>query len=179
MGSSDGPPDEQPVHKVVIPKEFEMSKYEVTQAQWDAVMRNPHATVSSRNRAADTYANPSHFKGAARPVESVSWHSVQVFLNNLNQRDPEHTYRLPTEAEWEYAARAGVKEENVADTGEQAWYAANSAEATHPVGEKEPNAWGLYDMYGNVFEWVQDWYSPGGYSAAPPPPAHRYLHRIL
>lgn len=178
MGSTIGTPDEQPVHPVKIPESFEMGKFEVTQAQWDSVMRNPHATVSSRNRAAETDVNPSHFRGANRPVEKVSWHSVQVFLNNLNQRDPKHTYRLPTEAEWEYAARAGSPEQVPKDLDEIAWFRANSGEETHPVGEKAPNAWGLHDMFGNVLEWVQDWYRQEGYGGAVPADSYAGSYKV-
>jgi formylglycine-generating enzyme required for sulfatase activity len=139
----------QPAHRVSITKPFEMSKYEVTQAEWEAVMG----------------ANPSYFKGTNRPVEQVSVDDVQEFLVRLNATHDGYRYRLPTEAEWEYAARAG-------DTGEfpdslalseTAWFGegrgslTTSPGGTHPVGLKRPNAWGLYDMRGNVDEWVSDW----------------------
>ena len=122
--------------------------------------------------------NPSHFRGANRPVEKVSWHSVQVFLNNLNQRDPKHTYRLPTEAEWEYAARAGSTEQVPKDLDEIAWFKANSDEETHPVGEKAPNAWGLHDMFGNVLEWVQDWYRQEGYGGSVPADSYAGSYKV-
>jgi Uncharacterized conserved protein len=105
MGSAAGNADEQPVHRVTISKAFEMGKFEVTQAQWNAVLRNPHNRPNT-GEGADAL-NPSKFKGASRPVENVSWNEVQRFLKALNARDPDHLYRLPTEAEWEYAARAG------------------------------------------------------------------------
>jgi formylglycine-generating enzyme required for sulfatase activity len=156
MGSRNGKPDEQPVHRVVISSSFEMGKFEVTQAQWEAVMRRAHAKVGPGEAAGS--GNPSHFKGPSLPVENVSWNEVQQFLRLLNARDPKHEYRLPTEAEWEYACRAG----NTGDYGGSldaiAWYESNSDGRTQPVGRKDPNAWGLYDMHGNVWEWVQDWY---------------------
>jgi formylglycine-generating enzyme required for sulfatase activity len=113
--------------------------------------------------------NPSQFRGDPnRPVENVSWEDVQEFLRRLNAKEGGTQYRLPTEAEWEYAARAGSTTaysfgDNSDRLGEYAWYAENSGGTTHPVGQRKPNAWGLYDMHGNVWEWVQDWY--GNYPA--------------
>ncbi|MCY7347341.1 MAG: formylglycine-generating enzyme family protein, partial [Pyrinomonadaceae bacterium] len=152
MGSDNGDSDEKPVHRVNISKSFYMGKYEVKQAQWKAVMGN----------------NPSRFSdcGGDCPVEQVSWEDVQDFLKLLNRKG-EGTYRLPTEAEWEYAARAGSTTKYSYGNGESsletyAWYGANSGNKTHPVGQKEANDFGLYDMSGNVWEWCQDWY--GSYS---------------
>ena len=144
---------EKPRHEVTISKPFYLGKYEVTQAQWEAVMGN----------------NPSHYKGANRPVELVSWDDVQEFIRRLNAKEGHTRYRLPTEAEWEYAARAGSTTaysfgNDMSQLERYAWYDANSGRQTHPVGEKEANKWGLHDMHGNVWEWVQDW--EGGYSAA-------------
>jgi formylglycine-generating enzyme required for sulfatase activity len=153
MGSTNGSDDERPPHEVTISKPFEMGKYEATQAQWEAVMGN----------------NPSHFTGEAnRLVENVSWEDVQKFIRKLNDSEGGTKYRLPTEAEWEYAARAGSTTtysfgDDSSRLGEYAWYSGNSGGKTHPVGQLKPNAWGLYDMHGNVWEWVQDWY--GKYSA--------------
>ena len=122
----------------------------MTQSEWHAVMG----------------ANPSHFSGCARcPVENVSWYEVQEFIGRLNAREEVRRYRLPTEAEWEYAARAGTTGDRYSeDLDGIAWYAENSGGHTHPVGEKIPTRFGLHDMLGNVWEWVQDWYGayPGG-----------------
>ncbi|OFZ78482.1 MAG: hypothetical protein A2583_10830, partial [Bdellovibrionales bacterium RIFOXYD1_FULL_53_11] len=135
-------------HKVTITKGFELQTTEVTQAQWEAVMG----------------VNPSNFKGADRPVEKVSWNDAQAFIEKLNAQNDGYRYRLPTEAEWEYAARAGTKTaysfgDNASLLGEYAWYDGNSGNETHAVASKKPNAWGLYDMHGNVWELVEDYYT--------------------
>ena len=159
MGCSEGDGEcsdqENPRHQVTISKPFYMGKYEVTQEEWEKVMGN----------------NPSQFKGPKRPVENVSWDDVQEFLGKLNQSAPSgKKYRLPTEAEWAYAARAGSTTKysfggDAAKLGDYAWFEGNSGKQTHPVGQKLPNAWDLYDMHGNVFEWVQDWF--GKYGSSP------------
>jgi formylglycine-generating enzyme required for sulfatase activity len=145
--------NETPRHRVSISKPFYLGKYEVTQAQWTAVMGN----------------NPSNFKGRrSNPVEQVSWNDAQAFIKRLNQKEGHNRYRLPTEAEWEYAARAGTTGrysfgDDAGQLGRYAWCGENyNSGSTHPVGQKKPNAWGLYDMHGNVLEWVQDRY--GDYS---------------
>ena len=112
-------------------------------------------------------SNPSLFDecGPTCPVENVSWDDVQEFIRKLNAAVGEERYRLPTEAEWEYAARAGTSGDRYSeDLDAIMWYSANSRKRSHPVGEKAPNAWGLHDMLGNVWEWVEDWYGgyPGG-----------------
>jgi formylglycine-generating enzyme required for sulfatase activity len=160
MGSKNGNPDERPVHRVRISRPFEMGKFEVTQAQWEGVMRDAHMKPG-------TSINPSHFQGRNLPVESVTWEDVQRFLERLNARDTKHEYRLPTEAEWEYACRAGNTEELPANLDQMAWYERNSGDQTHPVAKKDANAWGLYDMLGNVAEWAQDWYDPEYYEGSP------------
>jgi len=149
MGSESGDDDEKPVHRVRISQAFYLGKYQVTQAQWQAVMGD----------------NPSRFKGDTLPVEQVSWKDVQKFTQFLNAREGDTKYRLPTEAEWEYAARAGTTTaysfgDDPRQLGEYAWFGENSGTTTHPVGQKKPNPWGLYDMHGNVWERVQDWYGP-------------------
>jgi formylglycine-generating enzyme required for sulfatase activity len=110
--------------------------------------------------------NPSEFKdcGDDCPVENVSWNDAQGFIKKLNEIEGVDNYRLPTEAEWEYACRAETNTEfsfgdEASELGEYAWYIDNSGDRTHPVGTKKPNAWGLYDMHGNVIEWCQDWYA--------------------
>ena len=153
--------DEKPVTRVKISQGFWMGKYEVTQSQWLSVMGS----------------NPSRFKscGGNCPVERVSWNEVQQFIRKLNQGSGDSQYRLPTEAEWEYAARARTNADTYAGDitkprgndpvlNRIAWYDGNSGNRTHPVGRKAPNAFGLHDMLGNVLEWVGDWKGeyPGG-----------------
>jgi len=187
MGSRNGNGDEQPVHRVRIRQSFEMGKFEVTQAQWESVMgsnRNAHAGPGTKEMAhgdAVAVSDPSHFKGSTLPVENVSWDDVQQFLGALNALDKKHVYRLPTEAEWEYACKAGGAGEKAESLSTAAWYRDNSKSQTQPVGQKEPNAWGLYDMHGNVWEWVQDWYSHVYYRNSPatdPPGAGPASYRV-
>jgi formylglycine-generating enzyme required for sulfatase activity len=170
MGSASGDADEAPVHRVRVSRPYEMGKFEVTQAQWETVMADPHAqpgAVRTTPEHATVSSTPSRFKGAALPVESVSWDDIQVFLARLNARDHDHFYRLPTEAEWEYACKAGSHGDDSAALGTAAWYKDNSGDRTRPVGEKQPNAWGLFDMLGNAAEWVQDWYGHDYYAESP------------
>lgn len=166
MGSKNGNADEQPVHQVRLRKGFEMGKFEVTQDQWVAVMHDPHAKPNTVAGEEPQDVNPSKFRGPSRPVDSVSWQAVQEFMKAMNVRDSKHVYRLPTEAEWEYAARAGSTEDRPKDGATVAWHEPNAGGTTHPVGQKAPNAWGLYDMLGNVQEWVQDWYTPDSYATS-------------
>ena len=124
-----------------------MGKYEVTQEEWEAVMG----------------ANPSRFSDCDPrcPVEQVSWFDTEEFIRRLNGQESGKGYRygLPTEAEWEYAARAGTTSVRYGELGEIAWYEDNSEFKTHPVGQKRANAWGMHDMLGNVWEWTADWYA--------------------
>ena len=158
--------DEKPVTRVRISRGFYLGKYEVTQGQWEAVMGT----------------NPSHFSncGGNCPVEGVSWHDVQGFIGMLNAKDGKPRYRLPTEAEWEYAARAGTRGDRYGNVDAIAWYDGNSGARTHPVGRKAPNAFGLYDMLGNVWEWVEDWYGdyPGGAMTDPTGPSTGGSYRV-
>jgi formylglycine-generating enzyme required for sulfatase activity len=147
--SESGRGNDETQHSVTISQPFYMGVYEVTQAQWQAVMGS----------------NPSHFTGDLnRPVEQVSWNDCQAFCQKVSAKTGK-TVRLPTEAEWEYACRAGSTGrysfgDSDSALGNYAWYYDNSGNTTHPVGQKQPNAWGLYDMHGNVWEWCQDWYGP-------------------
>ena len=144
--SEEGRVDGESQHKVTLTRGFWMGKYEVTQGQWQAVMGS----------------NPSHFKGSADlPVEMVNWNDCQEFVKKLSQRT-RNAYRLPTEAEWEYACRAGSTTaycfgNDASGLGAYAWYEDNSGARTHGKGGKKANSWGLHDMHGNVNEWCQDW----------------------
>jgi formylglycine-generating enzyme required for sulfatase activity len=150
MGSTNHGSDERPLHEVTIKEGFYVGRYEVTQDVWQKVMGN----------------NRSFFKGAKLPVEQVAWDEAQSFVNKLNERGDGFIYRLPSEAEWEYACRAGTIGDYAGDLNDMAWYLDNSEKGTHPVGLKKPNAFGLYDMHGNVFEWCQDTYHQN-YKGAP------------
>jgi formylglycine-generating enzyme required for sulfatase activity len=144
--------NQKPGHRVEISKGFWISKYEITQKQYKAIMGK----------------NPSHFKGDDLPVDSINWFDAQDFIKHLNSKG-DGNFRLPTEAEWEYACRAGSETafyfgDDESLLGNYAWTTTNSDGHTHPVGEKLPNAWGLYDMIGNVWEWCEDWYDENAYT---------------
>lgn len=151
-GSATGEADEKQVHTVVFSRGYWLGKTEVTQAQWQSVMGS----------------NPSYYKGADRPVEAVSWEDAMAFCRRLTERERAagrlpagFAYTLPTEAQWEYACRAGTTGDHAGNLDEVAWYKENSDGQTQPVGRKQANAWGFQDMHGNVWEWCLDWY--GGY----------------
>jgi len=151
--------DEQPVHLVRITQPFYLSQTEITQGQWFQLM--------------GTKPGPERLwqqdQWQQLPVVSVSWMAVQTFIQKLNQQDPGHAYQLPTEAQWEYAARAGdpnfrpFENDNLE---EYAWLLSNSGDVPHPVAQKKPNAWGFYDTLGNAWEWVADWYAADYYAAS-------------
>ena len=158
MGSDNGSSDERPVHEVEISRGFWLGRFEVTQGEWAAVMGD----------------NPSCYSGDARlPVECVSWYDVHEFIGKLNAASGDSLYRLPSEAEWEYACRAGSTTrwsfgDDAGRLGDYAWYHGNNSSfGTKVVGGKLPNDWGLHDMHGNVSEWVQDWYDSGYYNSPP------------
>ena len=148
--------EERPVHQVTIGNDFYIGVYEVTQDQWEEVMGE----------------NPSSFTGDGYlPVEKVSWAQVNEFIDALNDMEGTESYRLPTEAEWEYAARAGTDTafsfgDDTSMMPDYGWFDDNSEDKTRPVGMKEANPWGLYDVHGNVAEWVQDEYH-SNYNKAP------------
>ena len=170
MGSNDGADDEKPVHPVTISRPFYLGKYEVTQAQWKAVMKS----------------NPNERKGDDLPVTNVSWNDVQEFIKKLNAKEGGNAYRLPTEAEWEYAARAGTTTAysfggDPELLAQYDWYNSNSGGKTQVVGQLKRNPWGLYDMHGNVWEWVQDWYAetyPAGPQTDPRGPDRGHLRVV-
>ena len=154
--------DNETQHRVSITKPFYMGVTEVTQEQYQKVM----------------VTNPSQFKGPQNPVEKVSWADAVEFCRKLSALPAEktagHVYRLPTEAEWEYACCSGTATaysfgDDASRLGDYGWFGSNSGSKTHPVGEKKPNAWGLYDMHGNVWEWCQDWHGdyPSGSATDP------------
>ncbi|MBR4389534.1 MAG: formylglycine-generating enzyme family protein [Prevotella sp.] len=154
MGASDAEPDEKPLHNVKL-SDYYIGQTEVTQDLWQVVMGH----------------NPSHFIEDKRPVETVSWNDCQAFIAKLNLLTGKN-FRLPTEAEWEYAARGGKKSKGYMYAGSNnvddvAWHEGNSGEETHLVAHKQANELGLYDMSGNVWEWCQDWYDADYYSSSP------------
>ena len=163
----DADSDEKPVHSVIL-SSYYIGKTEVTQALWQAVMGS----------------NPSNFKGADLPVECVSWNDCQEFIQKLN-RLTGRNFRLPTEAEWEFACRGGnnsrgYKYSGSNDIDNVAWYWDNSGGKTHPVGTKAPNELGIYDMSGNVWEWCSDWYADyTSYSQTDPTGPHSGSHRVI
>ena len=165
MGSPSNEPkrdSDEKQHRVTLTKGFYMGATEVTQGQWKKIMGN----------------NPSRFKGDNLPVEIVSWNDCREFIRKLNRQEGGNKYRLPTEAEWEYACRAGSKTrfcfgDSDSRLGDYDWYRSNSSSKTHSVARKKPNAWGLYDMHGNVCEWCEDWKGdyPSGHVTDPEGPS--------
>ena len=176
MGSPDSDPEarafEKPQHEVTISKPFHLGRHEVTQAQWEAVMGSNPYTLDRSN---PYYNLPGMAERITKPDHpaTVSWNDAQEFIARLNEREGGNHYRLPTEAEWEYAARAGTTTaysfgDNKSDLDRHAWFGGDfNSGGTHPIGRKAPNAWGLYDVHGNAWEWVQDWWDPDYYSRSP------------
>ena len=153
MGSNKGFNYEGPVHKVCVDS-FYLGKYEVTQKQWAVFNEN----------------NLSRFKGEDHPVQRVSWNDAREYIKNLNGAENTSKYRLPTEAEWEYAARGGTSTEffwGDKIDNDFVWYFGTSDYQAHPVGLKKPNPFGLYDILGNVWEWVDDWFSNDYFKTSP------------
>lgn len=148
--------NELPRHEVALSKPFYIGRFQVTQAQWQAIMGS----------------NPSQFVGRDLPVETVSHDDACRFIEELNRKEDTQVYRLPTEAEWEYAARAGTQStycfgSKIRELASYGWYQRNSGAETHPVGRLAPNDWGLYDMHGNVHEWCADWFDRHYYANSP------------
>lgn len=176
MGSDERDPEatdaEKPQHEVTISKAFDLGRFEVTQAQWEAVMGSNPYTLDRSN---PYYNLPGMAERITRPDHpaTVSWNDAQAFLDRLNAIEGGTRYRLPTEAEWEYAARAGTTTpysfgSEEADLDRYAWHGEDFASGgTHPVGQKEPNPWGLHDVHGNAWEWVNDVFDPTYYAASP------------
>jgi formylglycine-generating enzyme required for sulfatase activity len=173
MGSPDSDSeavaDEKPQHRVTITKPFYLGVYEVTQAEYQRVMGTNPSAYSTAKVGQDT---------SQHPVDQVSWEDTVEFCRQLSELPDEKAagrlYRLPTAAEWEYACRAGSATkysfgDSESQLGDYAWYDdSNSESSAHPVGQKKPNAFGLYDMHGNVWEWCQDWYAPYAGEASDP-----------
>ena len=166
-----------PLHEVEISRGFWLGRYEVTQGQWEAVMGETPWSGKSYVRS-----NPSH------PAVYISWHDVQEFIEKLNAASGSSVYRLPSEAEWEYACRAGTTTrwsfgDDVSQLTDYAWYGGNACTGgecyARVVGKKRPNPWKLHDMHGNVFEWVQDWYSSRYYNSSPRVDPSRPIYWLL
>ena len=163
---------ERPQHEVTISRPFYLGRFEVTQEQWEAVMgSNPYEL----DRSNPYYNLPGMAERITRPNHpaTVSWNDAQGFIRRLNRMEGGERYRLPTEAEWEYAARAGTTTSysfgnDESELGRYAWFGEDfDTGGTHPVGRKRPNPWGLYDVHGNAWEWVSDHYAPDYYASSP------------
>ncbi|MET0645898.1 MAG: formylglycine-generating enzyme family protein [Pyrinomonadaceae bacterium] len=156
MGSNERP-DEKPVHRVTVRRGFYMGRHEVTQAQWRDLMGTTVRQQRDRGNPSWNMAG----EGDNHPMYYVSWHEAQEFIRRLNFQNDGFVYRLPSEAEWEYACRAGSTDSYASQPGPLivlAWWNDNSGRQSHPVGQKSPNLFGLYDMHGNVWEWCEDYY---------------------
>ena len=175
MGSDKGPKDEGPIHRVVVSKPFYMAKYEVTQSQWELLM-------GKDKRLEEFRKHDTEMTGPTKAMNDISWIDCQDFIGKLKTKAPGHAFALPTEAQWEYACRAGSSSEyhfgdDATKLGQYAWFEGNmnwvgkpnfgGRAFYHDVGKKKPNAYGLYDMHGGVWEWCADWYDPDYYYASP------------
>jgi formylglycine-generating enzyme required for sulfatase activity len=177
LGSGDGNRDaydsEKPQHRVTISRPFSIGKYEVAQTQWEAVMGSNPYTLNRSNPYYNLLGMKERIPRPNHPA-TVSWNNAQEFIKRLNAKEGHNRYRLPTEAEWEYAARAGTTtaysfSNNVGDLSRYAWHGEGFASGgTHPVGQKLPNPWGLYDVHENAWELVQDYHSDSYRPQAPP-----------
>jgi formylglycine-generating enzyme required for sulfatase activity len=177
MGSNNGDSDEKPVHTVTITEPFEISDHEVTVGEYRKFVEStgyepPTKTGYKGSYSENSSCNWNRKNVEDHPVNCVSWEDAQSFISWLNMQAGKPLYRLPTEAEWEYAARAGTKTEWACGDGEwcltqMGWFEKNSGGKTHPVKTKTPNYWKLYDMHGNLWEWCQDWYDSDYYSNSP------------
>lgn len=164
---------EKPQHPVTISEPFYIGKYEVTQAEWEAIMEiHPYDQPDMSNSFINLPGMMERIRRPNHPA-TVSWNDAQEFIRRLNEIEGHNKYRLPTEAEWEYACRAGTTTaysfgDNINELGEYAWYNGDfTTRGTHPVGQKKPNPWGLFDMHGNVWEWTKDYYSEDYYAVSP------------
>lgn len=150
--------DETPAHKVVISRPFYIGQTEVTQQQWLAVMENKPGAPALWSRK----------DWQQLPVTTISWFMAKAFVRELSKMDSKYNYRLPSEAEWEYAAKAGsprLRPVTLAELEDYAWFIDNSGDVPHAVASRQANAFGVHDMLGNVWEWVEDWYGPGTYTS--------------
>ncbi|MDO4858214.1 MAG: formylglycine-generating enzyme family protein [Thermoguttaceae bacterium] len=158
--SSFWPYNETP-HNVKLTKGFWLLETEVTQAMWQSVVGESIETKAKQGIDGRLYG-----KGANYPMYYVNWYDCQNFCKKLSEKLGQHV-QLPTEAQWEYACRAGTTGAYAGTLDEMGWYVDNSGWTTHPAGQKQPNPWGLYDMHGNVWEWCSDWYKKNYYSKSP------------
>jgi eukaryotic-like serine/threonine-protein kinase len=160
-----------PRHRVILTRPFYLGLHEVTVGQFRDFVEEAGYVTELEKQGGPTWRKPGHAQGNDHPVVRVSWRDAEPFTDWLGGREGE-TYRLPTDAEWEYACRAGTTTrfyfgDQAADLGNFEWWGKNSGGSPHPVGQKRPNPWGLYDMLGNVREWCADWYSKSYYQESP------------
>jgi formylglycine-generating enzyme required for sulfatase activity/predicted GH43/DUF377 family glycosyl hydrolase len=172
MGSTKGPADEAPVHRTVVSQSFYMARYEITEQQWESVM-GPHSRLVNWRK------EPNEMTGPRKAMRGVSWHDCRQFMRTLKTKVPDYAFALPTEAQWEYACRAGSdmefsfgNDESALDdyalfAGNKEWPGIDGKFRYHDVGTRKTNAWGLHDMHGGVWEWCSDWYDADYYIRSP------------